>query len=92
MPLKIHSAVIARIKILSNLRIDETRVPQDGRFSAEINGKEIDFRVSTFPTALGEKVAIRVLDPLIGFKKFEELGMRGNNLQAVKRPLPNHTA
>jgi len=84
LPLKIHPAVIARIKILSNLRIDETRVPQDGRFSAEINDKNIDFRVSTFPTSLGEKVAIRVLDPLIGFKKFEDLGLRGKNLRAVK--------
>jgi type IV pilus assembly protein PilB len=84
LPLKIHPAVIARIKILSNLKIDESRVPQDGRFSAEINGKDIDFRVSTFPTVLGEKVAIRVLDPSIGFKKFEDLGLRGKNLQAVK--------
>ena len=84
LPLKIHPAVIARIKILSNLRIDETRVPQAGRFSAEINDKNIDFRVSTFPTSLGEKVAIRVLDPLIGFKKFEDLGLRGKNLRAVK--------
>ncbi|MDO8601423.1 MAG: GspE/PulE family protein [bacterium] len=84
LPLKIHPAVIARIKILSNLRIDETRVPQDGRFSAEINGKNIDFRVSTFPTALGEKMAIRVLDPLMGYKRFEDLGLRGKNLQAVK--------
>ncbi|MEK9135271.1 MAG: GspE/PulE family protein [Patescibacteria group bacterium] len=84
LPLKIHPAVIARIKILSNLKIDETRVPQDGRFSSEINGKDIDFRVSTFPTALGEKVALRVLDPSIGFKKFEDLGLRGKNLQAVK--------
>ncbi|MEK7071910.1 MAG: GspE/PulE family protein, partial [Patescibacteria group bacterium] len=84
LPLKIHPAVIARIKILSNLKIDETRVPQDGRFSSEINGKDIDFRVSTFPTALGEKVALRVLDPSVGFKKFEDLGLRGKNLQAVK--------
>lgn len=84
LPLKIHPAVIARIKILSNLKIDETRVPQDGRFSTKINGKNIDFRVSTFPTALGEKVALRVLDPSIGFKKFEDLGLRGRNLQAVK--------
>ena len=84
LPLKVHPAIIARIKILSNLRIDETRAPQDGRFSMQINDKNIDFRVSTFPTALGEKVAIRVLDPLVGFKKFEDLGLRGKNLRAVK--------
>jgi type IV pilus assembly protein PilB len=84
LPLKVHPAVVARIKIISNLKIDETRVPQDGRFSTKIGLKSIDFRVSTFPTSLGEKVAIRVLDPETGLKTFENLGLEGNNLKILK--------
>jgi type IV pilus assembly protein PilB len=85
LPLKIHPAVVARIKILSNLKIDETRIPQDGRFSIKVEGKQIDFRVSTFPTTLGEKVAIRVLDPKVGLGTFEELGFAGRNLEVLKK-------
>jgi len=85
LPLSIHPAVISRIKILSNLKIDETRIPQDGRFSTKINNKSIDFRVSTFPTTLGEKAAIRVLDPETGLKTFEELGLESRNLKVVQK-------
>jgi len=84
LPLRVHPAVVARIKILSNLKIDETRIPQDGRFSTRIGGRDIDFRVSTFPTATGEKAAIRVLNPLEGLKKFDELGLERRNLEVVK--------
>jgi len=84
LPMRIHPATVARVKILSNLKIDETRIPQDGRFSTKINGKDIDFRVSTFPTTLGEKVAIRVLDPQVGLKKFKDLGLEDRNLKIVK--------
>ncbi|MFH1714311.1 MAG: GspE/PulE family protein [Candidatus Nealsonbacteria bacterium] len=84
LPLKTHPAVVARIKILSNLKIDETRMPQDGRFSTKIDDKTIDYRVSTFPTTLGEKVAIRVLDPQIGKHGFEELGIERRNLKLLK--------
>jgi type IV pilus assembly protein PilB len=90
LPLKVHPAVVARIKILSELKIDETRVPQDGRFSARIGGRRIDFRVSTFPTSDGEKVVIRILDPKKGIKDFEELGLVGRNFNvmedAIKKP------
>ena len=85
LPLQIHPAVVARIKILSNLKIDETRMPQDGRFSAKIGGKDIDFRVSTFPTTLGEKVAMRILDPTEGVKNFDKLGLERRNLEVVQR-------
>jgi len=85
LPLKVHPAVVARIKIISNMKIDETRVPQDGRFSTKISGKSIDFRVSTFPTTLGEKVAIRVLDPTAGLRTFEELGIEKRNLEVLKK-------
>ncbi|MBL7142321.1 MAG: type II/IV secretion system protein [Candidatus Pacebacteria bacterium] len=84
LPLNISQAVIARIKILSNLKIDETRIPQDGRFSTKINTKSIDFRVSTFPTTMGEKAAIRVLDPETGLKSFEALGLESRNLEVVQ--------
>jgi type IV pilus assembly protein PilB len=87
LPARIHSAVIARIKILSNIQLDETRVPQDGRFSTKIGGKDVDFRVSTFPTTLGEKVAIRILDPSEGLKPVEELGLIGRNLRVVQEAL-----
>ena len=87
LPLKVHPAIVARIKILSGLRIDETRIPQDGRFSTNIGGKRIDFRVSTFPTTLGEKVAIRVLDPEEGLKSLDELGLRDQNLKWVKEAI-----
>jgi len=84
LPKKIHAAVIARIKILSNLKIDETRIPQDGRFTVEIDNQSIDFRVSTFPTMLGEKVEMRVLSPSQRLDAFESLGLTGEALEAVK--------
>lgn len=87
LPIRIHPAVIARIKILANLKIDETRLPQDGRFSAHINEKDVDFRVSTFPTAMGEKVALRILDPTMGQQSFENLGITGRNLKVIKKAI-----
>ncbi|MEK7519417.1 MAG: GspE/PulE family protein [Patescibacteria group bacterium] len=84
LPLRVHPAVVARIKILSNLKIDETRVPQDGRFSTKVGSADIDFRVSTFPITTGEKVAIRVLNPLDGLKSFDQLGLERRNFQVVK--------
>jgi len=87
LPLTYHAAVVARVKILSDLRIDETRIPQDGRFSAKIEDKKIDFRVSTFPTTLGEKVAIRVLNPNVGLKTFEELGLEDRSFDMMKQAI-----
>lgn len=87
LPLEILSPIISRIKILSSLKIDETRIPQDGRFTTIIDGKEIDFRVSTFPTAVGEKVALRILDPEVGLKKFEELGVTLTNKKIIEKAL-----
>ncbi len=84
MPIELHQSIVSRVKILSNLKIDETRVPQDGRFRTVILGRDIDFRVSTFPTPVGEKVAIRVLDPLVGLRGLEELGLVGKNHQTIK--------
>ena len=90
LPVKVHSAVVARVKILTSMRLDEKRKPQDGRFSATIGGRRIDFRVSTFPAYYGEKVAIRVLDPEKGVRKLDEVGLSARNLElvrnAIKRP------
>lgn len=87
LPKEISPAIVARIKILSNLRIDETRIPQDGRFSTRVGDRSIDFRVATFPTSLGEKVAIRILDPSMGFKKFEDLGLIGRNYKVLRQAI-----
>jgi type IV pilus assembly protein PilB len=87
LPMSVHLAVVARIKILAGLKIDEQRLPQDGRFSTKRSGKNIDFRVSTFPTTLGEKVVIRVLDPTEGMKTLEDLGVLGNNLEVLKKSI-----
>jgi type IV pilus assembly protein PilB len=90
LPSKVHSALTARIKILSNMRLDEKRKPQDGRFSAKIDGRKIDFRVSTFPTYYGEKIVMRILDQEKGVKKLEVMGLTPRNLaliqKAIKRP------
>jgi len=90
LPLKVHQAVVARIKILSNMRLDERRKPQDGRFSATINQRKVDFRVSTFPTYYGEKIAMRILDSERGVKKLDDLQLSERNLtilrNAIQRP------
>ncbi|OGZ69156.1 MAG: hypothetical protein A3D35_02995 [Candidatus Staskawiczbacteria bacterium RIFCSPHIGHO2_02_FULL_34_9] len=90
LPLNVHSSIVSRIKILANLKIDENRIPQDGRFSAKINNKDIDFRVATLPTLYGEKVEIRILDPAEGLKSFDKIGLVGKNFElvqeAIKRP------
>ncbi len=87
LPAELVQPVTSRVKVISNLKIDETRIPQDGRFRSKIFDREIDFRVATFPTPLGEKVAIRILDPSTGLKGFDQLGWIGENLAKVKRGL-----
>ncbi len=82
-----HSALIAKIKSLSNLKLDEKRKPQDGRFMANVSGRKIDFRVSIFPTFFGEKAVIRILDPGKGLKKLDELGMTPEHIVAVRNAL-----
>lgn len=90
LPARVSSAIVARIKIMSNIRLDEKRKPQDGRFSAKLNERKVDFRVSTFPTYFGEKVVIRILDQEKGIKRLSELGLSKSNLKqimdAIDRP------
>ncbi len=87
LPIKVHESIISRVKILTNMQLDEKRKPQDGRFSARIEGRDIDFRVSTFPTYFGEKVAIRILDSEEGVKSLVDLGLEGRNLATVEEGL-----
>lgn len=84
LPKQVHSAVVARIKVLSNMKLDEKRKPQDGRFSARIDGRKIDFRVSTFPAYYGEKVVMRILDQEKGVKKLDEMNITPKNLEYIK--------
>ena len=87
LPLTVHSAVVARIKILSNMRLDEKRKPQDGRFSAKIEGRKIDFRVSTFPTQYGEKIVMRILDQSQGLRTLDDLSFSEANLKLIRKAL-----
>ena len=84
LPTKVHEAVVARVKILSKLRLDEKRKPQDGRFSATVEKRVIDFRVSTFPTEYGEKIVMRILDQSDATATMESVGFTGANLAAVR--------
>lgn len=87
LPPKVHDAVVARIKILSQLRLDEKRKPQDGRFSATVAGRRIDFRVSTFPTEFGEKVVMRILDQAKSTATLESIGFSEAHLASIKEML-----
>lgn len=84
LPAKVHRAVVARIKILSSMRLDEKRKPQDGRFSATVAGRKIDFRVSTFPAFYGEKVVMRILDTSKGLWKLDKMGLSAKNIKIIK--------
>ncbi|MGD0328471.1 MAG: GspE/PulE family protein [Minisyncoccia bacterium] len=84
LPAKVHEAVVARVKILAKLRLDEKRKPQDGRFSATVEKRRIDFRVSTFPTEYGEKVAMRILDQSAATATLESVGFSSANLAVVR--------
>jgi type IV pilus assembly protein PilB len=77
-PLKMHPAVVSRVKIMSNLDISERRLPQDGKISVIVGGRGIDLRISILPTSHGEKVVIRVLDSKSIIRGLEQLGMEHN--------------
>ncbi len=87
LPKNVQMAVAARIKILSSMRLDERRKPQDGRFSATFDGRKIDFRVSILPTSYGEKVVMRILDNNKGVLTLEEIGVSGHLLGSIRRML-----
>jgi type IV pilus assembly protein PilB len=84
LPKYVHSAIVARIKVLCNLKLDETRVPQDGRFRTEWEGRVIDYRVSTLPLYSNEKVVMRILDRAAVVLDLEKLGFEGRDLKIMK--------
>ncbi len=84
LPKRIQNALIARVKILANLNITETRMPQDGRIRLVIDAKPIDLRVSTLPTVFGEKVVIRILDLTNIFKKLTEIDLNADTLKQYR--------
>jgi len=86
-PKEIGPVVISRIKILSNLKIDEKRKPQDGRFKLEHNGNSIDFRVSTLPVIDGEKIVMRILDKTKGVADIESMGLIGSALENMRKSI-----
>ncbi len=87
LPKKVHLALISRIKILSNLKIDERRVPQDGRFKIQVGSAVYALRVSTLPIAEGEKVVMRILDESSGAISLENLGYWGPSLTAIDKSI-----
>ena len=90
LPISVYSGVVARIKILSKLRLDEKRKPQDGGFSAKIDGHKVDFRVSTMPSYYGEKIVMRILDSQRGVQNLDNISISSENLvmirEALKKP------
>lgn len=85
LPKNVHMAVVARVKILSSMRLDERRKPQDGRFSATFDDRKIDFRVSVLPTNHGEKVVMRILDTSKGVRSLVESGISKENVEMIKK-------
>jgi len=83
MPHDVHAAVVSRIKILSRLRLDETRVPQDGRFDVNFHNAQVDLRISTLPTVHGEKVVMRILEKGKGIASLDGLGLEGLGYQRL---------
>ena len=83
LPKNAATSITARIKVLSNLKLDEKRLPQDGRFKIELNGEKVSFRVSIIPTYFGEKTVMRILRENVGAYSLESMGFHGINLERV---------
>lgn len=84
LPKSVQPSIVTRIKILSSLKIDESRLPQDGRFHMEVGKKSVDLRVSILPLIYGEKIVMRILDKSTQAPTLEQLGIRGRALQWVE--------
>mgnify|MGYP001030028029 CR=1 FL=1 len=87
LPKVIQDGIISRIKILSGMKIDEKRIPQDGRFSYRLGDEEVDLRVSTLPTVYGEKIVMRLLKKTGGIPKLHELGLRGTQFRDLEEAI-----
>lgn len=84
LPKSVQDALISRIKILSEMKIDEHRTPQDGRFNFKVENKEVDLRISVLPTTFGEKIVMRLLRKSGGVPTLPELGLTGNSLKNLE--------
>lgn len=84
LPKNVHSAIIGRIKVMANLKLDETRIPQDGRIRVKIGDKDVDLRISILPLLGDEKVVMRILDVSKKAPTIEDLGFMGNSLKIIK--------
>ncbi len=84
LPKSVQEAVISRIKILSEMKIDEHRIPQDGRFNFKVGEKEVDLRISDLPTVFGEKIVMRLLRKSGGVPSLQELGLTGSSLKNLE--------
>src|SRR6185503_11966891 len=80
-------SLVSRIKILAELKIDEHRMPQDGRFNFKVGQNEVDLRVSTIPTVKGEKVVLRLLRKSGGIPTLSDLGLNGTALKALENSI-----
>ena len=85
LPKSIEPALVSRIKILSNLKIDEHRIPQDGQFAVSVAGKEVDLRIAISPVVWGEQVVIRLLDKTGNSFDLEDMGYAGRALRAIRK-------
>ena len=87
LPAKLHPMIIARVKILCGMKLDEKRKPQDGRFSTKFGDRKIDYRVSSFPGYYGEKIVIRILDSVKGVKLLNDLGFSTLQMTQIRDAL-----
>lgn len=87
LPRDIHQSLVSRIKILADMKIDEKRVPQDGRFGFKLGTEAVDLRVSTLPTTNGEKIVMRLLKKTGGLPSLNELGLRGSQLKDLEEAI-----
>ena len=87
--IRYSAAIISRIKIMAGLNIAEKRLPQDGRMDIRIGDQEVDVRVSTLPTAFGERVVLRLLDKSSVLLKLTDLGMTPERLKLLNGPAPS---
>ncbi len=85
LPNFLHTAVVSRIKVLANLKLDENRIPQDGRIRINLEGQDIDLRVSVLPMLDAEKVVLRILDSSAGIPSLAALGFSANHIEIIQR-------
>jgi type IV pilus assembly protein PilB len=89
LPISLHESLVSRLKIMAGLKLDERRIPQDGRFDFKSDITEVDVRVSTLPTVNGEKMVMRLLRKTGGLPTLTELGMQGSSLKLLEKAITN---